>query len=359
MVNLFLWQAGAAAPSAGSLAGALVTLLAHADRHLLTSFLELCHLVWPVAEPISFDYPAQALPVAGEIRAPGQWRLLLLAQGPATPWDPNWVEGALQAAANSPEPCRVLTITQTLRHPTAPQEAALTWEQVDRWLEQQEGAHPPETRTGFLLSQFREFLPAAGIAYFAGFDRDDLSRSAQVLATLQRLAEQADQFFAHLEPILRGAWPNLREVRGARPEDLLAGYLYRDYTLPDWGEGAFLRGALHLGQQSLEIAFWLSATAQTDGPHARMAAAASEVLPRLAAVDELTIRLWRVGNEQQLSPAEAPAAAIDWSAYQIGFQVTRGFETLPHHGLPAWTAERASAILDALAPILPPPTPIH
>lgn len=356
MVNLFLWQAGASALPPGALSGSLVTLLSHVDRRLLSSFLALCGLSWEATEPLAFHFPAAELPTAAEVRAPGRWRLLILAQAPAAAWEPAWVEGARQSAANGAEESRLLLIAPAIEHLPSKQEIARTWEQVDRWLEQEADNYPPDTRTGFLLEQFREFLPAVGLTYFTGFDPDDLAASATALTTLQRLVEQADQFFAHLEPVLGSLWPGLEAARSARPEDILSGYLYRDFTCSDWGEGAFLRGALHLGQRSLDVGFWL---AGPGGPHARLAGAAEAIFPRLAAVEGLVVRLWRVGGEEQIPALEAAAAAIDWSQYQVGFQVSLGFDTLQPAGLTAQTAEWARQIVEALAPVLAPAREVH
>lgn len=361
MVNLFQWQAEGAAKLPGALAGAFVALLAHSDRRLLSSFLQRAGLAWQAEEPLEFRFPAAGGTGMAEVVAPRRWRLLLLSRAPVAPWDPAWVLRASEVARAGPEPGAVVVVAPGARRPPQGQEQVIlfSWEQVDRWLEESAEAYPADSRTTFLIEQFRHFLPSAGLTYFPGFDPEDLSRSSRALGTLQRLSDRTAQLFDNLEPMLREEWPELAQSRAARPEDLLAGYLYRDYVGREWGDGTFLRLAVNLGREALEVSFWLTATGQQDDAHTRMGQAAAEVMPRLAHLEGMMIRLWQVGGEQQIPAGELDPASVDWAENQIGLQAEIGFAEAGHDGLVERVVEMATSLVAALEPVLAPPKEVH
>lgn len=361
LVNLFQWQAEGAAAIPGALAGALAALLEHSDRRLLRSFLQQAGLDWQPEEPLQFRFPAEGGPGMAEVVAPGRWRVLLLSRVPVAPWDPAWVDRAAEVALAGPETGRVVVVAPAARRPADSRDEAvlLSWEQVDRWLEQSSEEYPADSRTAFLIDQFRNFLPSAGLTYFGGFDPEDLSQSSRALGTLQRLTDRTAQFFGHLEPVLREAWPELVQARAARPEDLLAGYLYRDYTLTNWGSGAFLRVAVNLGREVLEVSCWLTATGEQEDAHARLRQEPAEVLSRLSRLDGLLVRLWQVGGEQQIPVTDVDPAAVNWGENQVGFQVEIAFAEAGAGGLVERVVEMAEAISAGLGPVLVPPREVH
>ncbi|MFZ5817689.1 MAG: hypothetical protein ACOY93_20740 [Bacillota bacterium] len=234
-----------------------------------------------------------------------------------------------------------------------PGQRALSWEQLDRWLGEAVDRYDPESRTGFLVRQFRAYLPEVGIAYFAGFAAEELEEVAGAFARVSRFYQQTGELFERLGGALPGG---LAEVRQARPEDLLAGYAYRDYAGDGLGAANFLRVALHLGSAELQTACWLGAGGEA---HGRLRTALLTDSPLLAALraaePEVLLRLWSPAGEvglplHEIEPGQV--AGLDWAGYTVAVQVSRPFADLAGEGLVERIGGWASTLLEQLAPLL-------
>jgi len=322
------------------LAAALLALLEHADRSLLTGLLERAGIAAPALESAEFLYPApDGPPGAGEVRTP-HWRGLLLAVGPSG-------DGATVLPVGLP----TLLISPTGR-PVHGAET-LSWEQVDRWLAAEAERYGPESRTGFLIRQFRAFLPEVGIAYFAGFAPALLEGVGQAFGTISQFLATAGELFERLGPALPAG---LREVRQARPEDLVAGLQYRDYAGGVLGGESFWRIAFHLGRGELQLACWLAAGGAA---HGRLRAAALQADERWTGLQSmeppLLLRLWSPAGEQQIPAAEIdPEAAgqIAWDQFTVALQVAYPLHLLGGEGLVERIGDWSGDLLERLAPLL-------
>ncbi|HYF93714.1 MAG TPA: hypothetical protein VD969_15980 [Symbiobacteriaceae bacterium] len=328
----------------GSLTAALLALLEHSDRGLLNGLLKRAGIdlqAKPGSEvTVRFPVPGGP-PGAGLITAPGL-EIAVAAQQPGEAWDP---------APLLTVPAVPLTIS--LAGTAPPGAHGLSWEQVDRWLAEAAARYDPESRTGFLIEQFRAVLPELGIAYFEGFEPDQLTAAPEAHATLNKFYETADRFFDQLAPALAAARPGAAQVRQARPEELLAGYCYRDYSDPALGATGFLRVALNLPEQQLQAVCWLmpgSAHSRlgdllTGDPGVRGALARLEHHPLLW--------LWSPAEEKKLAldPLDPEQLeALDWSQFHAGVQVGLPFDQFPAEDLAGRVAALTEAVSAALAP---------
>lgn len=344
MVNLF---SRPAVSETHGLTAALLALLEHADRSVLRGLLERAGLPPPNADLEKLQVTL-AEEGTGSLAAPG-FRLLLTATPPGQPPRfPPLPEG----------PGGALAITQAGQAPTGV--AGLSWEQVDRWLATLEAESDPNSRTGFLLRQFRAFLPEVGVAYFAGFDPSLLRAAPSAHAELTRFYQQAGQFLDLLTPALGALREGLAPARQAGPPELLAGYCYRDLAGPGLGAAAFLRTALHLPDQELQLALWLLPGAGGEA-HSRLRELLVSDRPFLARLADLQpaglLWLWAPSGEHRLSLASLQpeqVAHLPWAQYQAGVQQSLPLTELEGHGLVDRTVAAAAGLLDRLAPALAP-----
>jgi len=341
MVNLFR-QAGA---DQGSLTAALIALLEHSDRDMLNGLFRRAGLP-PQAPPgVDLAFAVTDDGSAGLVSGP-HFQVRLVAEGPGAP-------EYLQVPADPAQETLYISVAGR-----APAEGhALTWEQVDRWLAAAAEQHDPQSRTGFLVRQFQEFLRESGIPYFPGFAAAQLEQVPVALQTLAEFFRQAECFYDQA-----GA-AGAVEIRRSRPDDLLAGYLYRDYTRPDLSAPSFLRVAFHLPQRELQVAAWIAPTNEA-GPHARLRnalmhdTAFRSRLQRLPATPLLW--LWSPEGEHRLPLAELDPESLtglDWPRYQAALQSGIPFPQIAGEGLVQRTSALVDAITTALAPILS--GPVH
>lgn len=320
-----------------------MALLEHSDRAVLKGLLRLADLDAPADAEAAFYFPApDGSPRAGEIHL-GDRRIWLAALAPGEeppalppgPAEPLIISPAVPAGGNG-EPIH-----------------RLSWERLDRWLGELADGYDADTRTGFLLRQFREYLPEAGITYFRGFEADVLARAPRAFRDLTEFHRRVEELFAQIGSGFAAAWPLLRT---ARPQDVLAGYWFRDYAGAGQGEGDFVRIALHLEAAELQIAVWLS---PGGAAHARLQAALAGGGALPEALRVLTpppvLRLWSAADERQVPVGELDpslAEAVDWGAYTVAVQIARPLADLAGEGLPERLAGWTGALLEALAPVL-------
>lgn len=344
MVNLFR----PVQAEQGSLTAALLALLEHSDRDLLNGLLRRAGIPFHVEAGTDLEthLPAPGgAPGTGLLVAP-HFRLAVAAQSPGEPWDPAEV-GAL--------PGTHLAITLTGQAP--PDGYAISWEQLDRWLATAGEEYTPESRTGFLISQFRAFLPEMGVQYFAGFEETLLSAASDALQTVKRFAERAEQFYDRLSPGLSSLREGASLLRQTQPADLLTGYIYRDYSDPPGDAQSFLRVAFHLGEGALHLAYWLGpGSAPHQALHQRLLADAAfaEGLGRLER-DPL-LWLWSASEERRLPLLDwhpEGLQGVEWGQYHAAVQISLGFDDLPGENLVDRVIERVEVLLDALTPLTP------
>lgn len=273
----------------------------------------------------------------GEIRCPERrLRVVALEPGSEPPTLPADGVAALVVSMSGKAP---------------PGARALSWEELDRWLAAQGDGYDPEGRTGFLIQQFRAFLPEAGITYFAGFDPADLDGVGGAFAQVSQFYQGAGALFERLSSGLSG---RLSEVRQARPEDLLAGYCYRDYTGGRLGAANFLRIAIHLGAGQLQIACWLAGESSRRLREALLADG-----PLLAGLRGLEpgplLWLWSAESERQIPLDELEpdqVAGLEWERYTVAVQVGHPLAELAGAGLVERIDGWVAALLSQLAPVL-------
>ncbi|MFZ5826083.1 MAG: hypothetical protein ACOY94_17445 [Bacillota bacterium] len=322
------------------LTAALLALLEHSDRSVLSGLLERAGLGGPSLDDAEFLYPAPGGPPGtGEIRSPHR-RVRVAAVEPGGEFQPG-PDGGVST----------LVISMTGKAP--PGLVGLSWEQVDRWLAGVAERYDPESRTGFLLRQFRAYLPEVGIAYFAGFRSEQLERAPEALTQLTGFYREAGSLFDRLGTALP---EGLAEVRQARPEDLLVGFCYRDYSGVSLGAENFLRIALHLGPAELQTACWFGPGG--DG-HTRLKAALQAESPVLTALrsmePEPLLWLWSPQGEQRIPLHEiepGQVAGLDWDRYTVALQTSRPFAELAGEGLVERVAGWVSEMLEPLRPVL-------
>lgn len=322
---------------------ALMALLEHADRAVLNGLLRLAGLDVPAGGEAAFHFPApDGADGAGEIHL-GDRRIWLAAVAPGEEPPPLPAGGA--------EPVII--------SPGAPAGRdgdpvhRLSWDRVDRWLGEVEAQYDANTRTGFLVRQFRAYLPEAGIRCFPGFDAEILARAPRAFRDLAEFHSRVEALFEQIGTGFAASWPLLRT---ARPQDVLAGYWFRDYAGAGKGEDDFVRIALHLEAGELQIAVWLS---PGGAPHARLQAALAEEGGLGEALRALTpppvLRLWSAADERQIRAEELDPAlrgAVDWTSYTVAVQVARPLSDLAGEGLPERLAGWTQELLDVLAPVL-------
>lgn len=324
------------------LTSALMALLEHSDRTLLAGLLRHVGLGGLATDEdelkgAEFLSPAPGgPPEAGEIRSPRQ-RLRILATGPGIP-----------PPALKDDGVPTLVISPTGRAPAGA--VGLSWEQLDRWLAERAGQYDPETRTGYLLRQFRQYLPELGITYFAGFDADRLA----VLPDAHRQLEQFYREAAELFERLPGALPaGFAQLRFARPEDLLAGYCYRDYAGDPLGDGNFLRLAFHVPSGELQISCWFSPEGEA---HGRLRAALKAGAESLSSTEPAPLLwLWSPTDERRMPLPEFDPEKVtdaDWPAYVVAVQVGYPFAQLGGSGLTERIGGWVQSLLDRLRPVL-------
>jgi len=275
-------------------------------------------------------------------------RLVAAAQSPGQPFDP----AALQAEADE-----VLAVTVSGRE--VPGIHVLSWEAVDRFLLKMAERFDPETRTGFLIRQFRELLAELGLGHFAGFSAAELEQVSGALDLLSRFQHTANRFFRHLAPALAALWDGVSPVRESGPAELLAGYLYQDYAGEDFGTGNFLRVAFHLIQEQVQVSFWIAPAAAES--HSRLRDALTEggaLLGQLQALEEEPLLwLWSASGEQQV-PLERltpeAAAELDWNGHQAGVQRHQPLSLLAGEGAAAQIVRLAEELVQVLQPVLTP-----
>lgn len=347
MVNLF--RRGPAEP--GSLTAALLALLEHCDPSLLNGLLERAGIDSdvPVGAEVQVQFPAPGgPPAAGVITAPGL-RVTVITQAPGERWDP-------QAAAGLGD--TVLAVTLGARAPEGVH--GLTWERVDRWLATAAEQYDPESRTGFLVRQFRAYLAELGIEYFAGFSPEQLEGAAGAFAGFNHFHQTADRFFQRFAAALAAGREGAAQVRQSRAEDLLTGYFYRDYGGAPFGPAGFLRLAFHVPEQELQLSFWVVPGVGTD-VHERLREALTDnpgFVNLLQGLEEKPLLwLWSPGGDRKLPLADLRPAAladIEWGQYQVGIQRSAPFDRLAGEGLVERVGELMEELLGALAPVLNP-----
>ncbi|HYF79670.1 MAG TPA: hypothetical protein VD973_21390 [Symbiobacteriaceae bacterium] len=340
MVNLF--RPGPA--QQGSLTAALLALLEHSDKALLNGLLERAGIPLHARPdtPLTIRFPVpDGPPDAGLISGP-DFQVTITAQVPGEPWDPA-------AALDLPG----VPLAISLAGKAPPGAHGLSWEQVDRWLAAEADTYDPESRTGFLIEQFRAVLPELGIAYFAGFEAPLLAAAPEALATLSQFYQVAGQLFERLAPSVAGLRPGAAQVRQSRPEELLAGYCYRDYSDPALGAAGFLRVALNLPEARMEAACWL----MPGEAHGRLRERLTGEPAFRAALARLTeqplLWLWSPNNEQKLPLDSFDPESVEglaWGEYQAGILVTLPFADFPAEDLTG----RVLALLEALTTTLQP-----
>lgn len=330
----------------GSLTAALLALLEHSDRELLNGLLRRADIPVQVqaGTDVEVQFPAPGgPPAAGTLVTPSS-RVTILTQAPGEPGPPA-----------EPGPAgETLAVTLTGKGPAGAH--TLSWEQLDRWLAESAERFDPESRTGFLIRQFRAFLPEVGIEYFAGFAADQLEGAPGALEALTRFYQTAGQLFDRLAPALAAspAAEGAAQVRQSRAEDLLGGYCYRDFTGAMFGPGNFLRVALHLPQQELQISFWFMPGGEH---HTRLREALTDdaLLTGLMELEHPPILwLWSAAGERKLPLDElTPDHLENWAQYQAGLQCALPFDHLAGPGLVGTVLDAAEALLTALEPLLP------
>jgi hypothetical protein len=326
----------------GGLTAALLALLEHCGSDLANALMRKAGIphLFQAESPPQVAFPAPDSPPGQGLVSGRDFALRVVAQAPGESWDPAELQ-ALEGPA--------LAVTLTGKAP--PGVHVLSWEQVDRVLAFVAEQHDPQSRTGFLVRQFRDFLPRAGIESFSGFSPEELDGVPAALATLTRFLQTADQLFQRLAPALGEAFPLLRQ---ARPEDLLAGYCYRDFGGAALGDAGFLRIALHVPGQELQVAVWSG----NESSRIQEALQDEVFLDSLRELGEDPLLwLWSAGGEQKIALAKAmpeQLAALNWSAYQAGFQRSLPFEHLAGDGLVGRVSDMAQELLETLAPLLAP-----
>jgi len=332
----------------GGLTVGLLALLEHADRSVLNALLrEAGFSAQAETDPtVTFPLPG-APPQAGAITLPGL-RLVVITQNPGEPLD---LENLPPAEGE------VLAVTLTGQPVSGAH--TLAWAAVDRLLLKLTDQFSPETRTGFLIRQFRGLLADLGLEHFAGFHPADLQQVPKALATLSRVDRTADRFFRHVEPALAALWEGVSPVQSSGADDLLAGYVYRDFAGDRFGPGGFLRIALHLEQQDLQISFWV--TQEAGENHRRLWQALTdqgEWLDRLRELEhDPLLWLWSPQQEHQIPLAELTPASLrtlDWDRYQAGLQRHHPLALLTSEGAVQQVVSLAEQLVRRLDPILTP-----
>lgn len=346
MVNLFRHLQG----EPGDLTAGLLAVLEHADRSVFHGLLRLAGVPAQLEEApiLSAQFPLPGGPAnAGAIAAPPlHW--VVATQGPGEPFQADLLQHLGE---------QVLAITLTGQE--SPGIHTLSWDQVDRWLLEVADRYDPETRTGFLLRQFRELLADLGLEHFAGFRSRDLAQVPDALAALSSFSETAGRFFQHLSPAVAALWEGVSPVRESRAEDLLAGYLYRDYAGGPFGPAGFLRVAIHVGQQETQISFWLAPGAGDSHSRLREAlAGGGSLLEQLRDLGrEPTLWLWSPDGEQRI-PLERLTtgllAELDWGRYQVGLQRQQPVDWLAGEGAVQRVVRLAEELVQVLDPVLTP-----
>lgn len=342
MVNLFR----PAPEQQGSLTAALLALLEHSDKSLLNGLLKRAGIPFQVrqGENLTIRFPApDAPPGMGLISGP-DFQVAVAAQHPAEAWEPA-------AVLNLPGVPLAISLTGT----APPGAHGLSWEQVDRWLAAAAEQYDHESRTGFLIEQFRAVLPELGIEYFAGFDQELLAAAPEAQATLTRFHQVAGQFFDRVTAAVGAVRMGAAQIRQARPEEILAGYGYRDYSDPVLGPTAFLRVALNLANARLESACWLT----PGGAHSRLyelLTTSPAFRGALAGLEqEPVLWLWSAAGEQKL-PLDTfdpdSLADLAWGQYHAGLQVSLPFAEFPAEDLTGRAASLVTSLTTALAPVV-------
>jgi hypothetical protein len=343
MVNLFR-QATA---GQGGLTASLLALLEHGDRELLNGLLRRAGVDYPAAGgEVKVQFPAPDGPPGAGLIASPHFRLTIAAPAPGEPYD----AGALADQDGTP-------LAITLAGQAPPGGHGLSWEQLDRWLAGAQEQYDPDSRTGFLIRQFRAVLPEFGIEYFAGFDPDLLERAPRAFATLTRFLQTAAQFCDRFGPALAAGREGSTAIRQARPEEQLAGYWYRDFSDPAGGPGGFLRIAFPLGESQLHLIYWL--TPAGNEAHTRLRELFLDDEGFRNTLAELRqnplLWLWGPAGDRKLPLADlhpADLEGIDWPQHHVGLQVSLPFAELPGEDLVGRVMARLTALLEALAPVL-------
>lgn len=341
MVNLFR----PVPTEQGSLTAALLALLEHCDRDLLNGLLRTAGIPFQAeaGAEVEMTFPAPGGPPSAGWIATRHFRITIITQAPG---EMLWPVGEGSGT--------VLAVT--LAGKAKPGTHVLSWEQLDRWLGSLEERYDVETRTGFLIRQFRTFLPEMGIEYFAGFTRDQLTGAPGALGSLSEFYQVADSFFDRFGPALAAVYEGAAQARDSRPEDLLAGYCYRDYAGPSFTPAAFLRIAFHLPEQQFQLSFWVAPGTEQHGRLREGVLGDTDLVAQLAGLEEEPLLwLWSTGGEQKL-PLEdwqpGRLEALDWSQYQAGIQRSRPFEDLSGEGLVERVIQMAEGLCGALLPVL-------
>jgi len=320
-----------------------MALLEHSDRAVLDGLLALADLGEGDTEKAEFHFPAPGEPQGvGEIRLPGR-RVLVAATAPGQ-----------EPPAPTREGTDVLVVGGIASaSPGSPEVRPLSWERLDRWLAELSEQYDPESRTGFLLRQFRAFLPEAGITYFPGFGPELLDAAPRAHRDLAAFFRLAEELFSLLQTGVAAGWPLLRT---ARAEDLLAGFCFRDYAGAGKDAANFVRIALNLEASELQIAVWLEPGGRA---HQRLRTALAEggkladALRSLA--PEPVLWLWSAEDDRKIPAAEVDASlaeTVDWDAYTVAVQVSRPFADLAGEGLPDRIAQWVEELLRIMAPVL-------
>ena len=184
-------------PEEDRLTNALMCLLEHSDRSVLSGFLKLATgtLVGVTAdEKVDFDVQvsfSQSRPDA-RIRTSGFQMLIETKRYDAL--DEQQMRNHWQDLVEARVPTVLLALTggrpgneivdrlnDSGLSPN-PRAHHLTWSQVLEWLVGLEREFEPDTLTGFLIRQMGEYLAALGYNYFKGINMDDVLEYAEALA---------------------------------------------------------------------------------------------------------------------------------------------------------------------------------
>jgi hypothetical protein len=165
----------------------------------------------------------------------------------------------------------------------------------------------------------------------------------------------AGLLFERLAPSVAGLRPRAAQVRQPRPEELLAGYCYRDYSDPALGSAGFLRVALNLPEARLEAACWL----MLGEAHGRLRERLTGDPAFRAALARLPgqplLWLWSPNNEQKLPLDSFDPDSVEglaWGEYQAGIIVTLPFADFPAEDLTGRVLALVEALTAALQPVV-------
>ncbi|MGE5672962.1 MAG: hypothetical protein ACM3XM_03625 [Mycobacterium leprae] len=349
MVNLFQQM-----PQQGGPTAALLALLEHADTDLIGEILgKVGYTAYQTGagrrpEVTFLGGP----PESGLISGP-DFSVLVTAQAPGQEIPPP--------SPGVPDDRQRVVVSVTGKAP--PGASGLSWGQVERILAQAAERHGAESRTGFLVRQFQDYLRSIGIESFPGFTNADLMQAPEALVTLTRFRRSSEGFFRQLSLSLATEHEGMAELRQSGPTEFLTGYCYRDYGSPRLGHASFLRTAIHLPLQAMQISLWF-----TGQPDEAARAEQSQLRELLIHDQELLdhlrqlehdplLWLWSPAEERQIPLADLTAGtleAIHWNQFQVCIQRSIPFPQLSDDAIVALTTAMAGELITLLGPAFSP-----